>query len=308
MSHTSMGKKDLKRPCAYLGRELPPNLEPLASLLHLVVFAAPPPERVGVPVDPTHVGGGERHYPPEIFGVVAVPAPAPRDVQGTLWKPRVPRTEIVSRQQIHVVKDENVVLEFPLPPRNIEADVEKLTPVELATVVALLHHVDVEVAESGSALSPQEFNHVGYEAAEVGGAILFAVDVPEGDDDGDARRILVEGGGGGGTLGRARGVQSRSGAAAVAIAAALLFAVAAVVGRSALLARRVVLVRLKLLDSLVRTMLFAGLTLGLCFGDRGVFDLEGGGRVPLRGFRGGVGVKISLLAVGVRLRPSRGEG
>mmetsp|Transcript_33034 Transcript_33034/g.76134 ORF Transcript_33034/g.76134 Transcript_33034/m.76134 type:complete len:225 (+) Transcript_33034:756-1430(+) len=120
--------------------------------------------------------------------------------------------------------------------------------------------------------------------------------------------VLVEGGGGGGTLGRARGVQSRSGAAAVAIAAALLFAVAAVVGRSALLARRVVLVRLKLLDSLVRTMLFAGLTLGLCFGDRGVFDLEGGGRVPLRGFRGGVGVKISLLAVGVRLRPSRGEG
>jgi len=171
----------------------------------LLCSHSPSPKGVRISVDALVIRRRKTDNPTKVLGIVRVPVPTPCDVVGNRWKLRVRLVELLRWQEIDVVKDEDVVLDvvvvvaavpflllllFSLP-RQIETDVEEFPAVEFSLVVGLLYDVDVKVADPAFLVPevPQKPDHVRNEFRQVFRSFLFLVEVPKGNDDGDARRV-----------------------------------------------------------------------------------------------------------------------
>ena len=133
---------------------------------------------------------------------------------GDRREPRIGLVELCGGEKVDVVKDKDVVLRArtgsigsigsisivvgstitPLGlafAGQVEANVEKLAPVELALVVGLFHNVDMKVGDCFLLVLEvsQKLDHVRDEFRQVLRSFLFGMQVPKGHNDCHARRV-----------------------------------------------------------------------------------------------------------------------
>lgn len=220
-----------------------------------------------------------------LLGIVGVPIPHTGDVRGLDWKFGIPRSQIIVRQQVNVVKDEDIVLEFGVVLASvIEPHVEQLATIELVAVVGLLYNVNVKIADQAVALEfAEESHHVRHEPGQVCSTLLSGVQIAVRDNDGNRRSVgqckeIIDGGLR--LLGRCGGLGRRACPTA--------------------------LFRRRWRRALLRFLPFVELLRPL-LGLEWILRLTGGGEMPLRVFGGRVKVKSAFLTLAVASGPTFGE-
>ena len=158
---------------------------------------SPSPKGVWISIDPLVVGRRETDNPPKVFWIVRVPIPAPCDVMGNRREPRIGLVELCGGEKVDVVKEKDVVLRIVIVGTplvfagQVEANVEKLAPVELSLVVGLFHNVNMKVGDCFLLVLEvsQKLDHVRDEFRQVLRSFLFGMQVPKRHNDRHARRV-----------------------------------------------------------------------------------------------------------------------